>query len=230
MLVLCPREFAQFRGASTPPEFIYTGPSIDLRRKEPDFPWERLDGSKPLVVCSLGTMPTRPDQADRFHHSVIAAARARPQWQFVVSTNRWQGHAGPGETPSNLVTVQHLPQLQMLRRAAAMVTHGGFNSVKECISFGVPMVVLPVQFDQPGVAARVVHHGLGVRASIDTLTPDMLSRALDDVVGTPSYRQAMARMQALFLATERDQSPVDAIERRLRERESPAPRSVAARG
>ncbi|WP_141592131.1 glycosyltransferase [Myxococcus sp. AB056] len=214
MLVLCPREFVEFSGVRLSIDVHYTGPCIDLERKEPDFPWERLSPERPLVLCSLGTMAMPPEQARRFHEAVTEAARRRPAWQFVVATNEWR-ETLPGPVPNNLVSVTRVPQLQMLRRASAMVTHGGFNSVKECIYFGVPMVVLPVQYDQPGIAARVVHHGLGQRADLRSLTPDTLVPLLDAVVEQPSYRHELERMKARFQAAEEEQALVDAIERHL---------------
>ncbi|NRD66240.1 glycosyltransferase family 1 protein [Corallococcus exiguus] len=214
LLVPCPREFVEFRGAKPSAGLHYTGPCIDLERQEPDFPWERLDEERPLVVCSLGTMVNQADQARRFHQSVAQAARQRPGWQFVVATNQWTEEV-PGGTPDNLVSVKHVPQLRMLRRATAMVTHGGFNSIKECIYFGVPMVVLPVQWDQPGMAARVAHHGLGVRTSIDTLTPDLLVQQLEEIIGGPSYRGALERMQDCFQAAEQDQALAESLEQHM---------------
>ncbi|NOK35464.1 glycosyltransferase family 1 protein [Corallococcus exercitus] len=213
LLVPCPREFVEFRGAKHDSGLHYTGPCIDLERQEPDFPWERLEEGRPLVVCSLGTMVTQADQARRFHHSVAQAARQRPGWQFVVATNQWTEEV-PGGAPANLVSVKHVPQLRMLRRATAMVTHGGFNSIKECIYFGVPMLVLPVQWDQPGMAARVAHHGLGVRASIDTLTPDLLLQQLEEI-RRPSYRAALERMQSCFQAAEQEQALAGSLEQHL---------------
>ncbi len=214
MLILCPREFVEFQGARPSAGFHYTGPCIDLERQEPELPWERLSPERPLVFCSLGTMPMPPEQARRFHASVVEAARRRPAWQFVVATNEWR-EALPGPLPANLLAVTRAPQLQLLRRASAMVTHGGFNSVKECIYFGVPMVVLPIQFDQPGVAARVVHHGLGQRADPRTLTPDILVPLLDAVVEQPSYRRALEPMRTRFQAAESEAALVESIERHL---------------
>ncbi|WP_158623307.1 glycosyltransferase [Corallococcus sp. CA053C] len=215
MLIPCPREFVEFRGAKLSIDYHYTGPCIDLERQEPDFPWERLDAARPLVVCSLGTMVIQAEQARRFHRSIAQAASRRPQWQFVVATNHWTEPL-PGPVPENLVSVKHVPQLQMLRRASAMVTHGGFNSIKECIYFGVPMVVLPMQFDQPGMSARVVHHGLGVRSAIEALTPDSLLQMLDEVLEKPSYRQKLGAMQTLFQAAEHEQALAESLEKHLR--------------
>ena len=47
-----------------------------------------------------------------------------------------------------------MPQPLLLARCDAFVTHGGFNSVKEALSSGVPMVVVPISADQPYSAER----------------------------------------------------------------------------
>jgi UDP:flavonoid glycosyltransferase YjiC (YdhE family) len=49
-----------------------------------------------------------------------------------------------------------------------MITHGGMNSIAECIKMEIPMLVFPLSpyWDQPGNSARVIYHGLGLRANI----------------------------------------------------------------
>ena len=49
-----------------------------------------------------------------------------------------------------------------------MITHGGMNSITECIFRQIPMLVYPLNrnWDQPGNAARIVFHGLGMSGNI----------------------------------------------------------------
>ena len=43
-----------------------------------------------------------------------------------------------GRPPPNFIVQPYVPQLEVLRRAAAFVTHGGMNSVSESLGLGVP--------------------------------------------------------------------------------------------
>ena len=45
-----------------------------------------------------------------------------------------------GAAPPNFMVYAHVPQLDILRRASAFLTHGGMNSVSESLYHGVPMV------------------------------------------------------------------------------------------
>jgi zeaxanthin glucosyltransferase len=54
-----------------------------------------------------------------------------------------------------------LPYRAVMRRAALVITHGGSNTVLDALSCGVPLLIRPVGFDQPGNLARVRHHALG---------------------------------------------------------------------
>ena len=84
-----------------------------------------------------------------------------------------------------MVPVAFAPQLKLLRLARLAIVHGGFNTVKECVYFGVPMVVVPWTNDQPGNAARVVFHGLGVQLDKDRVTVEALLKAFDRVLLQP---------------------------------------------
>jgi len=55
------------------------------------------------------------------------------------------------------------PQQWTLDKAQAVVTHGGLNTVMDAIVARTPMLVMPIGFDQPGVAARVIYRGAGLQ-------------------------------------------------------------------
>ncbi|CAK9000087.1 unnamed protein product [Durusdinium trenchii] len=86
------------------------------------------------------------------------------------------------ELPSNLVAQQSLPQLELLQKCNVFVTHGGANSVHEALSFGVPMVVIPIFGDQPVNADTVAKTGCGIsfRHPLETLNPTALKEAMDE--------------------------------------------------
>src|SRR5215216_4632692 len=66
MLVLCPQEF-DFPSANGKGDRHYIEPCIDLQRKEINpFPWGKVDETKPLIYCSLGSVSYIYESTHRF--------------------------------------------------------------------------------------------------------------------------------------------------------------------
>ena len=73
----------------------YLGWAVDDVRPEEPYPWERLDPSRPLVYCSLGTLLYLPLARQRaFLQAVIDALAARPHLQLALATG---GYVSPAE-------------------------------------------------------------------------------------------------------------------------------------
>eukprot|EP00438_Fugacium_kawagutii_P015525 Skav201966 [mRNA] locus=scaffold103:268394:269735:+ [translate_table: standard] len=81
--------------------------------------------------------------------------------------------------PENFVAQDALPQLELLPKCHAFITHGGANSMHEALSFGVPLAVVPIFGDQPANADVVASTGAGVsfRFPQETLTVPALKEA-----------------------------------------------------
>jgi UDP:flavonoid glycosyltransferase YjiC (YdhE family) len=73
-------------------------------------------------------------------------------------------HALPGHLPQDVRHSTFAPFRQLLPRCAAVVHHGGIGTTTAALQSGCPQVVLPLAWDQPDNAARVVR--LGVAASL----------------------------------------------------------------
>jgi MGT family glycosyltransferase len=114
--------------------------------------------------------------------------------------------------PAHMEGAEYLPQTAILPHTQVAITHGGNNTVTECMHFGVPMVALPLFWDQYDNAQRVHELGFGVRL-------DTYGHAADEVVGAVRHllgdRQTRARLQAVSARLTRDPGTVraaDAIE------------------
>lgn len=124
--------------------------------------WE-IDPQRPFIFASLGTL--QGGRMDMFHR--VAKACARLDAQLLVAHC---GGLGPAQEDrlkrlgATWVT-DFAPQQWVLEKADAVVTHGGLNTVMDAIKASTPMLVMPIGFDQPGVAARVIYAGAGLQLS-----------------------------------------------------------------
>jgi zeaxanthin glucosyltransferase len=100
-----------------------------------------------------------------------------------------------GELPAEWLVREFLPQVTLLDRAAAAVTHGGNNSVTESMTAGVPLVVLPFSTDQFAGAAALEDAGFGIALAPNTATVDELAAAVRDALELPA-RAALASLSA----------------------------------
>ena len=186
-----PKEF-DFENLLLPPQFHYTGSFHDGKgRPKLDFPWDRLTG-EPLIYASMGTLMN--GRTDVFN-TIIAGVAKHKGTQLVLSIGDQLDPKQIGPVPSNAIIVNQTPQLEVLKRTSVCVTHAGLNTVLESLAQGVPQVAIPITFDQPGVATRIVAKKTGVTVPFEQLTPDHLSTLLGEVLNNPVYRENARKLQ-----------------------------------
>src|SRR5262249_5526570 len=101
-----------------------TGPWTDAAGREPvDFPWERLDPSRRLVYASMGTLQNGILQTFR----MMAEACTGLDLQLVISLGGGQDPALLGDLPGDPIVVGYAPQLDLSRRSALTISHGGLT-------------------------------------------------------------------------------------------------------
>jgi zeaxanthin glucosyltransferase len=202
------KEF-DFPGIPWPAQFHYAGPFHDDEGREPvPFPWEKLT-NKPLIYASLGTLVNGLN--DVYKH-ILEAVEPLEDVQVVLSVGRNIAPEDLGPVPSNTIVVRAAPQIELLKRAALCITHAGLNTTLESLAHGVPMVAIPIGFDQPGTAARIAHHGTGEFIEVDELTSDRLRGLIEKVLQDPSYRERADDFQKVISETRGLDVAADAIE------------------
>lgn len=200
----------EFSGRRLPPHFYHTGPWTDPDGRAPvDFPWGRLDPDRSLVYASMGTLQNGVLQTFR----MIAEACAGLDLQLVISLGGGQDPSVLTDLPGDPVVVGYAPQLELIQRSTLTICHGGLNTVLESLAAGVPMVVLPVAYDQPGVGARVATVGAGRSIPINRMTVPRLRDAVRAVLGDPAYRKKAKLLRTMIATANGLNRAADVIEK-----------------
>jgi MGT family glycosyltransferase len=212
-LILCPREFDFPREDRK--ERYYVEACMGSETGGDPFPWDRLVDDKPLLFCTLGSQSHQSRVAKRFFQTVIDAIAAREEWQLVVATGEFLSVDDFRVPSPNVLVVNWAPHAGILKRASIMINHGGLGTIKECILFGVPMIIFPFMRDQRGNAARVVYHGLGVKGDIREISVSQIHSLIDTIQGNPEFKRRTEAMAKKFRDLEQAEKGVEIIERIL---------------
>jgi UDP:flavonoid glycosyltransferase YjiC (YdhE family) len=177
---------------------------------------EIIPESPRLVVAAFGTQSARYTDLQHRLAIVLEVAARHPELQFAIAsgTSKRVEEWCLGFDLPNVFIRKTLPQRELLSRAEALITHGGLGSIKEAVSEGVPLIVLPILHDQPYNAMRVRHHGLGDAVFQENLCADSVERVLMKA-RRGSYSQNITMMRATFLAMERSRFSHLLIDNRL---------------
>ncbi|MCL4256055.1 MAG: hypothetical protein KJ043_20025, partial [Anaerolineae bacterium] len=153
-------ETYEYPRRAVPKHMMYIGPVTTRERGEvhDDFDWTWLEDGHPTVYVSMGTIV---DGADIFRNAIEAARGAN--WKMVMAIGREGDVKKYADAPPNVLVRNFVPQLALLDKVQAVVSHGGNNTVTETLLHGLPLVVIPNSADQPESAGRVRASGAGIR-------------------------------------------------------------------
>ncbi len=166
-----------------------------VRDSEPPFTLPpQLEGTDPLVYVSLGSLGSaEPELMQR-----LVDLLGRTPYRVIMSLGP---QAGTLALPSNIWGDAYLPQPSILPLVDAVITHGGNNTVTECLHFGKPMLVLPLFWDQHDNAQRIQECGFGYRFHPYRFSDAEFYRALEDLLTNEERKRrllaASQRIQAI---------------------------------
>ncbi|XP_050922302.1 UDP-glucuronosyltransferase 1-2 [Lates calcarifer] len=179
----------------TMPNIVYIGgfqckPSKPLSSELEEF--VQSSGEHGFILMSLGTLVKGlPIEIT----SEIAAAFAQIPQKVI-----WR-HAGerPNNLGNNTLLVKWMPQNDLLghSKIKAFVAHGGTNGVYESIYHGVPIIGIPLLFDQFENVLRLETRGAAKVVDATKLTSQNFLEAIQEVLHNPSYKSNMKRLSDL---------------------------------
>ncbi len=173
--------------AELPANVRYVGPVLD----DPAWaatPWIAPPGDQPLVLVAFSS--TFQDHAGCLQR-VVDALGTLPVRGLVTT--------GPAldpadvTAPTNVLVVPAAPHSEVLRSAAAVVTHGGHGTVVRALAADVPLVVLHHGRDQADNAARLTARGAGLTVK-RSASPGAIATTVRRLLDDSSFRTGAARL------------------------------------
>jgi zeaxanthin glucosyltransferase len=163
--------------------FTYTGPLRRAGLQRAPFPWERLDG-RPLIYASLGTL----QHGKREIFARMAEACAPLDVQLVIAHNGGLSENDVAALAGRPVAVSFAPQREVLKRAALTLTHAGLNTVLDSLAAAVPLIAMPITYEQPAIAARLKASGAGLSIAPARLSAVNIREGILRILRDSSYR------------------------------------------
>ncbi|XP_008304298.1 UDP-glucuronosyltransferase 1-5-like, partial [Stegastes partitus] len=189
----------------TMPNVVYIGgfqckPAQPLPADLEDF--VQSAGEHGVIIMTLGTLVNAlpKDVADEIA-SVFAKLPQKVIWR----------HKGerPSTLGNNTLIVDWMPQKDLLGhpQTRVFVAHGGTNGVQEAIYHGVPVLGIPLFFDQYDNLLRLQERGAGKILQLADVNGKTFEEGIKELLHQDSYRENIQRMSRLH----RDQpmAPMD---------------------
>ena len=176
----------------------YVGPCVwnKPRDEEPPAWMDTVRSDQPLIHVTEGTMHSQ----DPFVLRAAAKGLANLGMEVIMTTGRDRdpSRLDLGPIAPNIRVERWVPHSVLLPRTDVMVTTGGAGTVLAGLNAGVPMVIIPTQWDKPDNAQRVIETGAGLRLSPRKCTPKRLRSTVERILDEPCFRQNAKRMATIF--------------------------------
>jgi UDP:flavonoid glycosyltransferase YjiC (YdhE family) len=208
-------------------QFVGTPPIIPGQVPLP--PWaHELDGSRKVVLVTQGTVANH--NFGLLVAPTLAALANEPDVLVVATGGGRPVEAIPGPVPSNARISSYLPFEWLLPKVDVLVTNGGYGSVNQAMSFGIPLVTAGLTEDKADVNARVAWSGVGINLSTNEPSREALRSAVRTVLDRPDYRARATQMAGEFAAIDTRSKILGIISRLVADEKEAARRPRRAAG
>ncbi|MEV8286158.1 macrolide-inactivating glycosyltransferase [Streptomyces niveus] len=179
-IVLIPKALQLFADRVDESVFTFVGACQGERAEQGD--WERPAGAEKVLLVSLGSANTKQPG---FYRACVEAFGDLPGWHVVLQIGKFVDPSELGEIPGNIEVHPWVPQLAILKKADAFITHAGAGGSQEGLATGTPMLAIPLAVDQFGNADTLVQLGVARQLPMEDVTADALREAVTALVADP---------------------------------------------
>ena len=204
-----------WHAAGSNPDRCYFGTG-DYFRKGTESDWLGINTKSHIIYCSISTArgfqriagsgsdnspmklnfsQKKVNLAKRFLKVTIDAFSIRKDWQLILACGPFFRILQNSPLSPNIHLFERVPQLAVLEQVNLAITWGGAGTIRECVNFGVPMIVFPVWSDQFGNAARVSFRNLGLQGNILDITAEKMIEMVEKVFADKTIRFSVEEMK-----------------------------------
>jgi len=167
---------------------------------------EYVEGSPHGVIFftfgSVMKMSSLPDRVQDAYKEALARVPQRILWKY------------DGEMPNkpaNVMTRKWFPQREILLhpKLKLFISHGGISGVYEAVDAGVPVLGLPVFYDQPRNVENLVDAGMAISLDLLSVTEERFLNAVNELINDEKYRKNAKIASELF--RDRPMTPAESV-------------------
>ncbi|QES44489.1 glycosyl transferase [Streptomyces venezuelae] len=174
--------------------------------------WERPADAEKVLLVSLGSAFTKQPG---FYRACAEAFGGLPGWHVVLQVGRHVDPAELGELPGNVEVHPWVPQLAILQKADAFITHAGAGGSQEGLATATPMVAVPQAVDQFGNADMLQALGVARHLPMEEATAETLREAVLALVDDPEVARRLGEIRGMMAAEGGTKQAADLIEAEL---------------
>ena len=214
-LLICPSE-VEIVDVLIKPNEIIAGPGINDDTENVEYrmmEYLPADHGKKLLFASIGPRVNAfPEKARKVFGLLIESMKQEcfEDYHLIVSIGNLD-KSSFSNVPENISLHNWVPQGALLKHLSMTIIHGGLGTIKECINAGVPMLILPLAYDQFDNAKRVEQNQLGLQANIDMLELEELTRKMTYILESEEIKKNIARMELIFHEADYKQAEISFI-------------------
>ncbi|KAL7938592.1 glycosyltransferase family 1 protein [Trichoderma chlorosporum] len=165
-------------------------PSADTSVQLPPW-WQDVLSHSRVVGITQGTLAMDPTSL--IIPSVKALKDNSTLLLVVVSPHARDVEVQVGHA-DNVRYAEWLPYHLLLPQLCLLITNGGYGSITQALSHGVPLLCAGQSEDKKDTAARVTWCGAGIDLRTDNPTPDQVERAAKKILLDGSYSERAKRV------------------------------------